>query len=704
MFKKELGKDSSRKEKFLKKFSDRIFILAVSLIILIAIFTFYQFNKLTKTNKWVTHTYEVILTTNNSMYFFNYLEVKQREYLLFNDADALQEFNLNIKKINSSLKQLTNLVAGNPMQLKRVQYYRQAIKERINLYNQAIKLKQANKYTDTEKNKLFSQGKILSRVIDNISKEIAGHENLLLQERNEKLIKEINIIDYIVIFGQLLSVLFLLAAFFVSRTQFYRRLDMEKSRIALMTQFRSIIEGANDMIAAVNYKHQFIIFNEVYRTEFKKLFGKNVELGKSIEEILADQPKSRNDLLINWEKSLSGDNTVKTVHFPIDGIMNTYEITPSLIKTEEGVHLGALHIIRNITERIKEQQELRNSYNQLNEATEDLKNKNNKITLLLEMSDILLVTDSMDELNVVIPTYGNKILNFSSGNFYIMHPSKDILEISGHWGTPAVNTDIFTHNQCWGLRLGRIHYSTLKDNNLLCTHVKVVADKELGYVCLPLRAQNEVFGVLYIEYDISNNRYLSDTEKILMSAFAEVMALALANVRLRDSLRYQSIRDPLTTLFNRRYLEEFLTNQLFLAQRENIPVTVLILDLDHFKRVNDIHGHDAGDIVLKEFSRLLVKFIRRSDLATRFGGEEFVVTLYNANKQMGFKRADEIREAVSHLNIKYGNQDIHVSVSIGMSSFPENAKEGKELIELADKALYAAKKNGRNRVIHYDDI
>ncbi|MBV9575477.1 MAG: diguanylate cyclase, partial [Gammaproteobacteria bacterium] len=699
----ELKADLSNKEKFLKKFSDRIFLLAISLIILLAAFSFYQFNKLNDANKWVNHTYAVVLTATNSIYLYNYLESKQREYLLFNDKDALQYFYAHVNKMNATLRELMNITADNSIQVKRIQSYRQLINERLALFNQAISLKQTGKYTDIEKNKLFSQGKILSREINNISQEIIDQEQLLLEERNDKLINGISSTDFIVLLGQILSVIFLLIEFFVSRAQFHRRLEIENNRKTLMIQLKSIIEGANDMIVAIDYHYRFLIFNEVYRREFKKLFDKEIVLGKSIEETLADQPEIKNKLLNNWEKSLMGETAVKTLELPIKGVMNTYEITPSLIKTEDGIILGALHIIRNITERIKEKNELRNSYDKLNIATEELKTKNNKITLLLEMSDILLVTDSVEELNTIVPNYCNKILNFSSGNFYIMHPSKDILEISGHWGNPVVRTDIFKPNQCWSLRLGRIHHSALKSHELLCQHVKIVEDKEIGYVCLALRAKNEVFGLLYIEYDIANNKRLSDTEKLLMNAFAEVMALALANARLRDNLRYQSIRDPLTTLYNRRYLEEFLTNQLFLAEREHIPLTVLILDLDHFKRINDIHGHDAGDIVLKEFSHLLVKFIRRSDLATRFGGEEFVVVLFNANKKKGRERADEIRQAVNHLSIKYGNQDVHITVSIGMASFPENAQEGKELIELADKALYTAKRNGRNRVVHYDD-
>jgi len=704
MIRQTIEKESLNKNNSLKNFSDIIFIFAVFLIILITIVSFYQFQKLSKANNWVTHTYEVALTAINSRYLFNYIESRQREYLLFDDSEALQDFNLSEEKMNNSIKQLMQLTIGNIDQQKKVKYYNQIIEDRIVLFNKAIDLKKQGKYTGTQKNKLFSQGKNLSHKIDSISNEIINSERILLHERNARLIKEINIINYVVLLSQIISVFFLLLAFIISRNRFRQRLIMESNAKNLTIQLKSIIEGANDMIVAVDLQYRYIIFNEAFRNEFKKIFGKDIEIGKSLEDIFSDQPEIKDILLNTWKKSLSGDNTNKSLQFPIDGSINTYELTPSLIKNEDGTAMGALHIIRNITERIREQNQLRESYDRLNKATNDLKIKNEKITLLLEMSDILLVTNSIEELSAVIPNYCTKILSFSSGNFYIMRASRDILEISGHWGNPTIKTDVFIPDQCWALRLGRTHHSSLNSHDLHCDHIHLKENVNVGYICLPLRAKNEVFGVLYIEFDLSVGNKLSDTEKLLINAFAEVMALALANVRLRDNLRYQSIRDPLTALYNRRYLEEFLTNQLILAQRELIPVTILIMDLDHFKRINDVHGHDAGDMVLKEFSRTLLKFVRRSDLATRFGGEEFVVVLFDSNKDAGMKRADEFRETISHLNMKYGNQDIHISVSIGVSSFPENAIDGKELLELADKALYRAKKNGRNQVIHYDDV
>ncbi len=132
--------------------------------------------------------------------------------------------------------------------------------------------------------------------------------------------------------------------------------------------------------------------------------------------------------------------------------------------------------------------------------------------------------------------------------------------------------------------------------------------------------------------------------------------MALANVRLRENLRHQSIRDPLTGLYNRRYLEDFLFKQIHQAQRTNACVSVLMLDLDHFKKLNDTYGHEAGDAALKECGRILQNDIRVSDIAARFGGEEFIVVLYDADGAAAKIRAESIRKDISMTQIRYGAQ------------------------------------------------
>jgi diguanylate cyclase (GGDEF)-like protein len=163
-------------------------------------------------------------------------------------------------------------------------------------------------------------------------------------------------------------------------------------------------------------------------------------------------------------------------------------------------------------------------------------------------------------------------------------------------------------------------------------------------------------------------------------------------------LQEQAISDPLTGLYNRRYLNEFLQRELARSSRDNAPVAVILIDLDHFKRVNDSHGHEAGDIVLTAVGALLRDGVRGSDIACRYGGEEFALILPETGAEPAARRAEEIRIAVSALSLTHAGKPLtRVTASFGIAVFPDHARDIDELLRAADVALYAAKGAGRNR-------
>jgi diguanylate cyclase (GGDEF)-like protein len=192
---------------------------------------------------------------------------------------------------------------------------------------------------------------------------------------------------------------------------------------------------------------------------------------------------------------------------------------------------------------------------------------------------------------------------------------------------------------------------------------------------------------------------LSETKQRLAEAVAAQLGLGLANVELREILRIQSIHDPLTGLFNRRYMEETLEREIHRARRGGRPMSVLMLDVDSFKQQNDEFGHDGGDVVLRELGLLLKDRLRKEDIPCRFGGEEFVLVLPDAALAAASRRAEELREAVRHLTIPYDGRTIGpITVSIGVAAFPEHGHDGHALLQAADAALYQAKRDGRDRV------
>jgi diguanylate cyclase (GGDEF)-like protein/PAS domain S-box-containing protein len=677
-----------------------VFIPAILLILIISIISYNQVAKLIKSNSWVTHTYQVIQAIDTSLYKVVEMEARQRAFLLTNDHEFIQDFNNRKINLNKSLVILQNLVKDNPSQLKRTNKLITLINLRIDGLEKVLKFKAEKKFDTAEGADLFQHNLDLSNRVKSLAREIRSIELVLLNERNLALIKNAHNTNIILIIGNIISLTIIFVAILFVNIQLTSRIEAEKNLKTFEKRLRSIIENANDMIAALNKKLEYIIFNEVYQKEFKRVFGTTISIGMSLEQALGELTADKQKLLDSWKASLNGDEYTKNIDFEVDGEKNFYEITSSMVTDDENKITGAVHIIRNITSRMQEQNELKASYEQLDIGMQALKEKNKQITMLVEISDIMLACNSIAELSDVIAKYCYRMFNFARGYLYVMHPSKNYLESAGTWGDPDSQDKFFSPDACWGIRRGRIQFIGTDHEELICNHIQVLDNKNLAYLCIPLMAQNDIYGLLFMEILPENIELYSDNQQLLLNAFAELSALALANVRLRENLRYQSIRDPLTGLYNRRYLEDFLFKQINQAERTHEPLTILMLDLDHFKKINDTYGHEAGDTILKQLGSILQSDIRSGDIAARFGGEEFIIVFYNTDTTTAKKRAESIRNAVALIQTKYGAQPIGpITISIGIAEYPAHGRTAPELIENADKALYIAKKNGRNQVV-----
>jgi diguanylate cyclase (GGDEF)-like protein len=168
---------------------------------------------------------------------------------------------------------------------------------------------------------------------------------------------------------------------------------------------------------------------------------------------------------------------------------------------------------------------------------------------------------------------------------------------------------------------------------------------------------------------------------------------------LQARLREQATRDPLTGLFNRRYLTETLARELARGQREDRPLSVVLLDVDHFKALNDAFGHEAGDLVLRSLASFLAEQTRHGDIACRYGGDELVVVLPGAPAESAQARAEEWRTAFQEMRVGFGDAELRATASMGVAAFPAQARSAEDLLRLADAALYDAKRQGRNRVV-----
>ena len=296
-----------------------------------------------------------------------------------------------------------------------------------------------------------------------------------------------------------------------------------------------------------------------------------------------------------------------------------------------------------------------------------------------------------------------ELLPGMGGRVYLLRPSQDLAESAAAFGTPAApSAELLQPLQCWALRKGQLYRADRLADSVTCAHVDVSAvDADAWSMCVPLLAQGVALGLLHVSGVGASAR---DQTQSLLETVAEQLGLALVNLQLRESLRAQALRDSLTGLFNRRYLDESLQREVTRCRRRGAPLAVMMLDVDHFKRFNDTHGHGAGDAMLARIGQLLSGMMRNEDLACRYGGEEFTLVLPDASRANALRRADDIRAAVRSATIQYLHQTLGpCTVSIGLAMQPENGQAATVLMAQADAALYRAKAEGRDRVVAADD-
>lgn len=221
------------------------------------------------------------------------------------------------------------------------------------------------------------------------------------------------------------------------------------------------------------------------------------------------------------------------------------------------------------------------------------------------------------------------------------------------------------------------------------------------HVCLPIIQSGSVGNVLQIVTD-ETNQALMETLVPFINVYLDEAAPVLESKRLMETLREANLRDPMTGLNNRRFLEEYVDTLLGAAQRRKAHLTIMMLDLDYFKMINDTHGHDAGDTVLKALAKTLRQSVRASDMVIRYGGEEFLIILQDTGAEEGVRVAENIRKAVENLKIPVGAGTVlQKTISIGVADFPTDSTTFWQAVKFADVALYKAKESGRNQVVRF---
>jgi diguanylate cyclase (GGDEF)-like protein/PAS domain S-box-containing protein len=356
--------------------------------------------------------------------------------------------------------------------------------------------------------------------------------------------------------------------------------------------------------------------------------------------------------------------------------------------------------VRDITDRKHAADGLRKANDDLLAVVAELQRRDHEMKLLNRMNDLLQTCTTQEEAYRVIALLALELFPGQSGSLASLRAWDQFLETVARWGDDAVPEALFSLEDCWAMRRGQPYEVVDPHASLLCRHF--AHEPSTGYLCVPLTVHGETLGLLSLVGGVEETEEHQAGRQRLAVTVGEAIKLCLSNLRLRAKLREQAMIDPLTGLSNRRYLEESLPRELHRATRTKAALGVAMLDLDHFKRFNDTLGHDSGDSLLREVGRVLRERLRKSDIASRYGGEEFVLVLPDSSPANTFQTVEEIRLMIRDLHIRHGDQLLGtVTVSAGVAQ----AREGltaRDLLREADEALYAAKHAGRDRVVLYE--
>ena len=676
--------------------------LALSILATMGWLSFRESRRLADKDQWVSHTRYVLDLSERLRANSADAGTARRAYVLLGDVNQVPVFEAGSTSTLADLVALRQEVQDSPAQILRVTALEQTIRARLSILKSSVNLHQTTTKDRQQQEGLTEQAtKVATQLADQL-KQFENVERDLLQKRvaeaeaSDRRATAINGFLGISVFLSLIVAVGLL------NREFSRRSRAEMAIAKQRQLLESILNSCSDVV---------IVADEVGRIILRNPAADRLYHGVTVQSLSDEYPQ----LLGIWKEdritpfAVQDLPLVRTIRGEsVDAVEMYIQSTGQAggryflaagrpLLDSEGHRRGGVIFLRDVTEPRRDTERL----NAALIASERIARERSELNRL---GDLLQSCDDIAEACKVVEALSTGIFDSRPGRLCLTNSSRNSLESSASWGDCSSTKEIFDPSECWGLRLGKPYAGGDKATPLRCAHV--IDGPVAGYLCVPLVAQGETYGVLYVEEKpappgssveaIANQK--NGLEHLAM-AVAERIALAVANLKLREVLRSQSIRDPLTGLFNRRYLEESLSRELHRAGRTRRCVSLVMLDLDHFKRFNDTFGHQAGDSLLREVGAVIKSRVRGGDLACRYGGEEFALILAEADKDGAQACADKLRAAVKQLSVQFRGQSLgSVTLSAGIATFPGHGDNPEDLIRMADEALYRAKKAGRDRI------
>lgn len=378
------------------------------------------------------------------------------------------------------------------------------------------------------------------------------------------------------------------------------------------------------------------------------------------------------------------------------------------LRNAEGKIIGLIGIGKDITEVKNTRDALARSNEELTAWITELERRNQEIAILNKMTHKFQSCITVDDLFSHVGRYVEKIFLFKPGALYIQAEDQKTLLRVAHWGDAPDHPPSLLISECPPfLECKARRVVSRKDVPENCPYLLHPSENFNPYLCVPLYYQGLTLGVLHQEIPEPSpdspyiqRRYAIETFEQTANAIAERISLALTNLRLSEKLRIHSTRDPLTNLFNRRYMEETLNREIHRASRQGSKFWIMMIDLDHLKEINDTYGHDVGDKLLHKIGEFFQANIRGEDIACRYGGDEFVIILLAASLSVAYSRAEKLREGLKRISTAVmQGATTRLTMSVGLASYPDHGQTVAEILKAADTATYQAKNLGRDQVV-----
>ena len=379
----------------------------------------------------------------------------------------------------------------------------------------------------------------------------------------------------------------------------------------------------------------------------------------------------------------------------VDGVYADIMDRAYILRNEAGNPYRMIGAMMDITERKQAEAALQEANEKMARSLRELESRNQEIVILNEMSD-LLQSSTEKAAHTIIGDAARRLFPGTSGALYLFNTARTHVNMVSAWGNPPPVARTFVSDDCWALRRGQTHQLYEEDEKPPCKHI-LEPLPAVSY-CLPMVAQGEILGVFHLQSP--SKAHLTEPKRQLTYSVVEQAGMALSNLKLREALREQSIRDPLTGLYNRRYMEEVLKQHLRRVTRHLHPLGIIMIDIDHFKHFNDTNGHVAGDALLRILGGFLQRRIRGEDVACRYGGEEFILIMPEASLEAASQRAELLQQGAKGLRVSAGGISLGgITLSLGVAIYPQHGNTMDTILRAADTALYRAKQEGRDRVV-----